>query len=195
MGFWELLLLAVGLSTDAFAIAACAGLTMDKSKSKTNIKQALIIGLYFGGFQAAMPMIGYFAASLFAEKIAAYSHWAAFGLLVFLGGRMIAGSLKKEPASGKKENPGSLDFSGPAKMLPLALATSIDALAAGVSFAFLQVKIIPAAALIGATTFIISLAGVKTGNIFGAKLKSKAQLAGGVILALIGVKILLENLI
>jgi len=190
-----LLLLAVGLSTDAFAVAACAGLTMDKSKSKTNIKQALIIGLYFGGFQAAMPITGYFAASLFAEKIAAYSHWVAFGVLVFLGGRMIAGSLKKEPASEKKENPGSYDFSGPAKMLPLALATSIDALAAGVSFAFLQVKIIPAAALIGATTFIISLAGVKTGNIFGAKLKSKAQLAGGVILALIGVKILLENLI
>jgi len=182
LGFLELLLLAVGLSMDAFAVAVCIGLSM----MKANMKKALTVGLYFGVFQAVMPLIGYFAAALFAEKIIAYSHWIAFGLLCFLGGKMIADSF------GKEVRPDAYSIK-PSKMLPLALATSIDALAVGVSFAFLQVSIIPAVSVIGVTTLILSMAGVKTGNIFGVRFKSKAQLSGGIILALIGLKILLEH--
>ena len=183
MGFLELFLLAVGLSMDTFAVAVCIGLNMRKA----DMKKALTVGIYFGGFQAVMPLIGYFTASLFAEKIVVYDHWIAFALLGFLGGKLIADSFDK------KNNPHeySLKFS---KMLPLALATSIDALAVGVSFAFLQVKIIPAVSAIGVTTLIISMAGVKIGNIFGVRFKSKAQLAGGIILVLIGLKILFEHL-
>jgi len=166
---------------DAFAVAVCAGLAMPKMA----VRKALIIGLYFGVFQALMPLMGYFAATLFADKIIAYDHWIAFALLVFLGIKMIAGSFKEKPDSGEISVK-------PSKMLPLAVATSIDALAVGVSFAFLRVVILPAVALIGVTTFVISAAGVKIGNVFGAKLKSKAELAGGIILVLIGIKILFE---
>ena len=205
MSFIELFLIAVGVSMDAFAVAVCAGLTMPK----VNIIKALIIGLYFGVFQAIMPLIGYFAATLLAGKIIAYDHWVAFGLLCFLGGKMIVGSFKKEGCSdrvcpdgmcgdrvcpgGKKPDNKETSVK-PAHMLPLAFATSIDALAVGVSFAFLGVRIIPAVSFIGITTFAISLVGVKVGNVFGTRFKSQAELAGGIILLLIGLKILLEHL-
>ena len=205
MGFIELFLLAAGLSMDAFAVAACAGLTMPK----VNMKKALAIGLYFGIFQAVMPLIGYLAATLFADKIVAYDHWIAFGLLCFLGGKMIISSFIKDgcqdracpdEACADRECPGgkkpdrSEASVAPARMLPLAVATSIDALAVGVSFAFLRVNIITAILFIGLTTFALSLAGVKIGNVFGTRFKTKAELAGGVILVLIGLKILLEHL-
>lgn len=183
MSFIELFLIAAGLSADAFAVAVCAGLSMKKA----DLKSALTVGLYFGVFQAAMPVAGYFAATWFADKIAAYGHWIAFALLSFLGVKMIAGSFDKD---GRNEV--SVKFS---RMLPLAVATSIDALAVGVSFAFLRVNVAPAALLIGVTTLALSVAGVKIGNVFGMRFKSKAEFAGGVILAGIGVKVLIEGLI
>ena len=205
MSFIELLLLAVGLSMDAFAVAICAGLTM----KKLNMKKAFVIGLYFGLFQAFMPLLGYLVAALFADKIILFDHWIAFALLCFLGIRMILGSFKREGCSdrecpdgtcsdrecsgGIKPDRGEMSVK-PTQMLPLALATSIDALAVGVSFAFLQVNIIPAVILIGLTTLFLSLVGVKIGNMFGLKFKQKAELAGGIILVLIGLKILLEHL-
>ena len=190
MTFFELFLLAVGLSMDAFAVGICMGLTMTESI----FKKALVIGLYFGVFQAVMPIIGYIAATWFADKITAFDHWLAFALLCFLGGKMILGSFKKEEAPDNSDNYTEASLS-PAKMLPFALATSIDALAVGISFAFLQVNnIIPAVSFIGLTTFILSVIGVKTGNLFGIKFKSKSEFAGGIILALIGFKILVEHL-
>jgi len=205
MNFIELFLIAVGLSMDAFAVAICAGLTMNKA----TLKKLLIVGLYFGVFQAVMPLIGYMAATLFADKIIAFDHWIAFALLGFLGGKMIIGSFKKEGCPDRVcpdgfcddrscpggEKPENREVSlKSAQMLPLAFATSIDALAIGVSFAFLQVGIIPAISFIGITTLVISMIGVKIGNLFGTKFKSKAELVGGVILVLIGLKILLEHL-
>ena len=187
MSLIELFILAVGLSMDAFAVAICTGLTMPRA----TVKKALIVGLYFGIFQAGMPVIGYYVANLFADKITAYDHWIAFALLCVLGGKMIWESFKKEECCGEQQE-ASL---GPKKMLPLAIATSIDALAVGVSFAFLRVSIVPAVSLIGATTLALSMAGVKIGNVFGQKFKSKAELAGGIILVLIGAKILLEHLL
>jgi len=205
MGFIELFLLAIGLSMDAFAVAVCAGLTMQKA----NMKKALAIGLYFGIFQAIMPLVGYMIATLFADSIITYDHWIAFALLCFLGIKMIVGSFKKEGCAdrecpdeicadracpgGKKPDRAELSVK-PAIMLPFAIATSIDALAVGVSFAFLKVSIIPAVLFIGITTFSLSIAGVKIGNLFGTRFKSKAELAGGVILVLIGLKILLEHM-
>ena len=181
MNFIELFFLAIGLSMDAFAVAVCLGLSLQKA----SIKKMLVVGLYFGIFQAFMPLAGFLLANIFAHAVIAYSHWIAFALLVFLGGKMIVESLKKEKQPGDKET--SLS---PAFMLPLALATSIDALAVGISFAFLQVNIIPAVILIGLTTLTISTAGVKTGNVFGLKFKSKAEFIGGLILVLIGFRIL-----
>jgi len=201
MNFIELFFLAVGLSMDSFAVAIGAGLTMKKAA----IKKMLIVGLYFGVFQAVMPLIGYMAATLFADKIIRYDHWIAFVLLFVLGGKMIIGGLEKtgcrdrecpdevcgDRACPKERKEVSLK---PAQMLPLAVATSIDALAVGVSFAFLRVNIVQAVSFIGITTLVISMLGVKIGNVFGTKFKSKAELAGGVILVLIGMKILLEHL-
>jgi len=187
MNFLELFLIAVGLSMDAFAVAICVGLTLEK----VTIKEPLIVGLYFGVFQAVMPLIGYMVAMLFADQIIGFDHWIAFALLCFLGGKMIVGSYKKE---GHHNNGYSEVSLKPAQLLPLALATSIDALAVGVSFAFLQVSIVPAVSLIGITTLVISMFGVKIGNIFGIRFKTKAEFIGGVILILIGVKILLEHL-
>ena len=184
MTFIELFLIAVGLSMDAFAIAICAGLTMPKA----TVKNAMTVGLYFGVSQAVMPVIGYLLAGLFAEAVTDYGHWVAFCLLCFIGGRMAGGSFKKED-DAKREVTLS-----PGTMLPLAIATSIDAMAVGVSFAFLRVNIVLAAAFIGVTTLVISMVGVKIGNAFGARFKSKAELAGGLILILIGIKILVENL-
>jgi putative Mn2+ efflux pump MntP len=186
MHFIELFLLAVGLSMDAFAVSVCAGLTMPKA----TIKKALIVGLYFGVFQAVMPLIGYLAAALFARYITAYDHWIAFGLLCFLGGKMILGSYKKEDPHDD-DSEASLK---PSQMLPLAIATSIDALAVGVSFAFLQMDILPAVLFIGVTTLALSMLGVKIGHVFGVRFKSTAEFTGGVILILIGAKILLEHL-
>ena len=196
MNYIELIVLAIGLSMDAFAVAVCAGLNM---RNKFNIDKAFIVGVYFGVFQAGMPLIGYYTANFFAEKIAAFdnfenwAHWIAFVLLGFIGGKMIADSLEN---NNNKDKITSKAFSlRPAKMLPLAVATSIDALAVGVSFASLRVDIIPAVLIIGIITFVISMLGVKTGSIFGVKFKSKAQLAGGAILVLIGLKILAEHLL
>ena len=184
MRFFELFLLAVGLSMDTFAVGICIGLTL----IKFSIKKALIAGLYFGIFQAVMPVIGYYTATLFAERIVAYSSWIAFGLLCFIGIKMILDSLKKE------EIPAGEYSLKAVQMLPLAIATSIDALAVGVSFAFLEVSILPAVILIGVTTLIISAAGVKIGNVFGIRFKAKAQILGGIVLVLLGLRILLEGL-
>jgi len=189
MSFIELFLIAVGLSMDAFAVSVCAGLAVEKA----GVKQALTAGLYFGGFQAAMPLIGFMVARLFADRIISFDHWVAFALLCFIGGRMVAGSFKREDRPGGKKPDKTISLK-PAQMLPLAVATSIDALAVGVSFAFLQVRIVPAVAFIGLTTLVLSMAGVKIGSIFGAKFKSKAEFAGGIILILIGLKILLEHI-
>jgi len=202
MNFFELSILALGLSMDAFAVAVCLGLTM----AKVSIRKALIVGFYFGSFQAGMPVIGYIVAIQFAEQINQYSHWVVFGLLAFLGIKMIWGSFKKEkctdrecsdePCTDRKcPNDRQEVTLKPSKMIPLALATSVDAMAVGVSFAFLQVSIVPAVSLIGVTTFALSMLGVKIGNVFGAKFKSKAEMAGGVILLLMGLWVLIEHLL
>ena len=190
MSFTELFLLAIGLSMDAFAVAVCLGLTMPKA----TFKKSLIVGLYFGIFQAVMPLLGFLFATQFADRVAAFSHLIAFALLCFLGVKMIVGSFKKDEKPDAK-NPNCKEASlRLGKMLPLAVATSIDALAVGVSLAFLQVQIVPAVSFIGITTLVISMIGVKIGSMFGAKFKSKAELLGGVILVLIGLQILLEGL-
>ena len=183
MGLLELFILAVGLSMDAFAVSVCKGLAMPK----ISVKKAVIVGIWFGGFQALMPALGYLLGSQFKDSITAVDHWIAFILLGIIVGNMI-----REACSGEceKEND-SLDIK---TMFLLAVATSIDALAVGITFAFLKVNIVAAVSFIGATTFIISAAGVKIGNIFGTKYKAKAELAGGVILILLGLKILLEHL-
>ncbi|HIY29539.1 MAG TPA: manganese efflux pump MntP family protein [Candidatus Mediterraneibacter avicola] len=183
MGLLELFILAVGLSMDAFAVSVCKGLAMPK----ISVKKAVIVGIWFGGFQALMPALGYLLGSQFKDSITAVDHWIAFILLGIIGGNMI-----REACSGEceKEND-SLDIK---TMFLLAVATSIDALAVGITFAFLKVNIVAAVSFIGATTFIISAAGVKIGNIFGTKYKAKAELTGGVILILLGLKILLEHL-
>ena len=182
MTLLELFLIATGLSMDAFAVAICKGLSMEKM----NPRHALIIGLYFGGFQALMPALGYVLGVRFQDAITAYDHWIAFILLGLIGGNMIKESLTPEEDSCDA----SVAFKD---MVILALATSIDALAVGVTFAFLRVPILPAVSFIGVTTFLLSIAGVKVGNIFGAKYKAKAEFAGGVILILMGIKILVEH--
>ena len=183
MGLIELFLIAVGLSMDAFAVSVCKGLAMPKC----TFKKAAIVGLWFGGFQALMPAIGYVLGAQFQETIASIDHWIAFVLLVLIGGNMIHEALDND----EEEADASLDVK---TMFLLAVATSIDALAIGITFAFLKVNIIPAVCFIGIVTFIISFAGVKIGNIFGARYKNKAEIVGGVILILLGLKILLEHL-
>jgi len=180
----ELFLIAVGLSMDAFAVAVCKGLSM-RRLSPPNM---LIVGGYFGVFQAGMPLFGYLLASTFSDKITGFDHWIAFVLLVLIGGNMVRESLSKDEDG---EDDGSLKIK---EMLPLAVATSIDALAVGVTFAFLQVDIVSAVGLIGVVTFVLSVVGVKIGNLFGAKFKSKAEFLGGVVLVLMGAKILLEHM-
>lgn len=181
MGIWELFVIAIGLSMDAFAVAICKGLSVEKASKK----HSLIVGLYFGGFQALMPLIGYFLGVNFQEQIESIDHWIAFILLGIIGVNMIRES------RGRAEK---LDASFSLKsMIPLAVATSIDALAVGVTFAFLKVQIVLAVSFIGVTTFVLSAVGVKLGNVFGAKYKSKAELAGGIVLILMGLKILLEH--
>ena len=184
MSISELLLIAVGLSMDAFAVSICKGL----ATKKVGVKHMLIVGLWFGGFQALMPLIGYLLGTAFEEYITRFDHWVAFVLLALIGGNMI-----REALSGEEEK--ANDSLGVREMLTLAVATSIDALAVGVTFALLPgVNIAAAVSFIGVITFVISAAGIKVGNAFGTKCKSKAELAGGVILILIGLKILLEHL-
>ena len=185
--FIELFLIGVGLSMDAFAVSICKGLAMEK----VNKKQAFIIGLYFGGFQALMPLIGWFLGIRFQQYITSIDHWIAFVLLVFIGGKMIVEAIrdKDDEKIDKKDLP--LDHK---EMFLLAVATSIDALAVGITFAFLDTPIVEAIVIIGLTTFFLSIIGVVVGNFFGTRYKKKAEIVGGVILVLIGVKILLEHL-
>lgn len=183
MSLPELFLLAVGLAMDAFAVAICKGLAIRTLK----LRQALLVGLWFGLFQALMPAIGYLLGFRFAGLIESIDHWIAFVLLVIIGGNMIRESIKSDEECCDP----SLAFG---VMFMLAVATSIDALAVGVTFAFLGVNILAAVLFIGVITFAISAAGVKIGNHFGAKYKSRAELFGGVVLILIGLKILLEHL-
>lgn len=183
MDLIELFLIAVGLSMDAFAVSVCKGLAMPKC----TFKKAAIVGLWFGGFQALMPAIGYVLGAQFQEAIASIDHWIAFVLLALIGGNMIHEALDND----EEEADASLDVK---TMFLLAVATSIDALAIGITFAFLKVNIIPAVCFIGIVTFIISFAGVKIGNVFGVRYKNKAEIVGGVILILLGLKILLEHL-
>ena len=183
MTIFELIVIAVGLSMDAFAVSICKGLSVRRLRPRHNI----ICGLYFGGFQALMPVLGWLLGRQFEALIKNVDHWIAFVLLALIGANMIREAVKNE-----EENLN--DSFSPKTMLPLAVATSIDALAVGVTFAFLDVAIIPAVSIIGVTTFIFSVAGVKIGNVFGAKYKSKAELVGGIVLVAMGIKILIEHL-
>ncbi len=183
MGLGALLFLAVGLSMDAFAVSVCKGLSMKRSSAQAQ----LICGAWFGGFQALMPLIGYYVGTLFSGAIEAFDHWIAFGLLFIIGVNMI-----REAFSDEEEDNGDLSFRS---MLVMAIATSIDALAVGVSLAMAgDVNIWLAVAMIGVTTFVLSAAGVKVGSVFGSRFEKKAQILGGGILILLGIKILLEHL-
>ena len=184
----ELFLLGVGLSMDAFAVSVCKGLGM----KKLNKKQALIIGLYFGGFQALMPFVGWLLGSQFQKYITSIDHWIAFILLGFIGGKMMIEAVREwneEEVVDVMDAP--IDHKN---MLVLAVATSIDALTVGITFAFLGTPIVEAITIIGITTMVISIAGVVVGNFFGSRYKSKAEFIGGLILVLLGLKILLEHL-
>jgi len=183
MNILEIVLIGVGLAMDAFAVSICKGLSMQKM----SLKKAVIIAVYFGGFQALMPVIGYFLGSAFSGFVGKVDHWIAFGLLAIIGINMIVESFKNEE---NKLN----DRTDVKTMLALAVATSIDALAVGITFALFDNNIFLEAAIIGVVTFIISFAGVKIGNVFGDKWGSKAEFVGGCILILIGLKILLEHL-
>ena len=184
MSLIELFLIAVGLSMDAFAVAICKGLSVQKP----GWKHYLTVGLWFGGFQALMPTLGYLLGTTFERYITSVDHWVAFVLLCLIGGNMLKEGFSRE----QQEESASFGFKS---MLPLALATSVDALAVGITFALLpDVHIFRAVGLIGAITFCLSAVGLKVGNIFGLRYKSRAEIVGGVILILIGVKILLEHL-
>lgn len=188
MGLIELFILAVGLSMDAFAVSICKGLSV----KKVGVKECCIVGVWFGGFQALMPLIGYLLGSQFKDYITSIDHWIAFILLLIIGVNMIRESRQKEEdeeVCPKEENPFAFKT-----MLMLAVATSIDALAVGITLAFLNVALAPSVTFIGVTTFVISAVGIRIGNIFGMKYKAKAEFAGGLILICIGVKILLEHL-
>ena len=184
MGLVELFLLGIGLSMDAFAVSVCKGL----ATGKVNAGHMCIAGAWFGGFQALMPFIGFMLGSAFYKYITAFDHWIAFLLLLIIGGKMV-----KESFDSEEEQASDASF-GFVTMLLMAVATSIDALAVGITFAFLQVSIWTAITIIGLTTFVFSAAGVKIGSVFGSRYRSRAELAGGVILILIGLKILLEHL-
>lgn len=184
MNLFTLFTLAVGVSMDAFAVSVCKGLAM----KKITMRKAITVGLWFGGFQALMPLVGYVLGIQFRDKITTIDHWVAFLLLSFIGINMIREAFsEEEPETGEP----SLAVRD---MFLLAVATSIDALAVGVTFAFLDVDIVPAVTFIGTVTFLFSTMGVKAGNVFGEKYESRAEVAGGVILTLLGIKILLEHL-
>lgn len=182
MHLWELMMLAVGLSMDAFAVSICKGLAVEKA----DLRACCTAGIWFGGFQALMPLAGYYLGAQFSAYIESVGHWIAFLLLAMIGLNMI-----REARGEADAQSASMSVRA---MLPLAVATSIDALAVGVTFALLTDRIVPAVCLIGATTFLISAAGVKIGSLFGAKWRSRAEICGGVILILLGLKILLEHL-
>lgn len=188
MSVFELFLIGVGLSMDAFAVAICQGLSM----KKLNWRYAGIIALFFGGFQALMPFAGWLLGSQFARYIQSVDHWVAFVLLLLIGGNMVREALSpEEEEEGACADDLKLDYK---QLFLMAVATSIDALAVGVTFAFLEVAILPAITIIGCTTFVLSLVGVAVGNFFGTRYKKRAELTGGVILMLLGIKILLEHL-
>ncbi len=188
MGFIELFLVGVGLSMDAFAVSICKGLGM----KRLNMKQALVIGLFFGGFQALMPFLGWALGTQLADLITPIDHWIAFILLAVIGGKMLLDAFRggDEEEAGEAKD-AKLDLK---ELFMLAIATSIDALAVGITFAFLGVDIVFATAVIGLTTFVISVAGVAVGHAFGARYEKGATIVGGVVLILIGLKILLEHL-
>lgn len=183
MSLWELFIIAVGLSMDAFAVSVCKGLSVQKVKPK----HYLIVAAYFGGFQALMPLLGYLLGVRFEAMVANVDHWIAFVLLGLIGANMV-----REARAGEEKLDDSFTVS---TMLILAVATSIDALAIGVTFAFLGVNIVEAIILIGITTGIISGVGLKIGNVFGSRYKSKAEMAGGIVLILMGIKILVQHLL
>ena len=183
MSLWELFIIAVGLSMDAFAVSVCKGLSVQKIKPK----HYLIVAAYFGGFQALMPLLGYLLGVRFEAMVANVDHWIAFVLLGLIGATMV-----RESRAGEEKLDDSFTVS---TMLILAVATSIDALAIGVTFAFLGVNIVEAIILIGITTGIISGVGLKIGNVFGSRYKSKAEMAGGIVLILMGIKILVQHLL
>lgn len=183
MGSGELFILAVGLAMDAFAVSICKGLSLGKIRPG----HMCLAGAWFGGFQALMPLVGYFLGGFLTDIITAYDHWIAFVLLACIGGKMLWEALR----GGEERVDASMD---PKTMFILAVATSIDALAVGVSLAFLQVNIVPAVLFIGAVTFVLSAVGVKIGSVFGAKYRTGAEMLGGAVLVLIGLKILLEGL-
>ena len=185
MSLFELCLLAVGLSMDAFAVSICKGLAMKRPDSRA----AVTVGLWFGGFQALMPLLGALAGSRFLRLIQQIDHWIAFLLLALIGANMLREALTDDG----QETPADADLSA-RTMLMLAIATSIDALAVGITFAALQVRILPAVCLIGCTTFVISAAGVRIGRIYGSRYRKSAEILGGVILIIIGIRILLEHL-
>lgn len=184
MKIGELIVLSLGLGMDAFAVSICKGLSM----KKMNWKKALIIGLYFGGFQAIMPVLGYSLSKGFENFVTSIDHWIAFILLSIIGGKMVKDAFSPENSENCNEDVGFKT------MIVLAIATSIDALAVGITFAFLNVNLILAIALIGSITFFLSVIGTKVGNIFGDRYENKAELLGGVILIFLGIKILLEHL-
>jgi len=183
MGFFELFFIAVGLSMDAFAVAVCRGLGM----KKLNMKQGAVVALFFGGFQGLMPLIGWALGRQFEQYIVSIDHWIAFVLLGYIGGKMIWDAFHDDGDEVSSE----FDIK---QLFLMAVATSIDALAVGITFAFLHVSIVPAVLLIGITTFVLSLIGVWLGHRFGSKYKNKATFAGGLVLCIIGLKILLEHL-
>ena len=186
MSIWEVLIIAIGLSMDAFAVALCKGLSM----KKLSIKYGVIIALFFGVFQALMPLIGWFVSSRFEKYIKAYDHWIAFALLLFIGIKMIIDAVKE---SRHPEEESDFRFKI-GELFVLAIATSIDALAVGVTFGLLEINIWSSISIIGCVTFVLSLLGVIIGNFFGSRFRTKAEIAGGIILILLGVKILLEHL-
>lgn len=187
MSYCEILVIGVGLSMDAFAVAVCKGLNM----RKLNLKQGTVIALFFGVFQAGMPLLGWLLGKQFQQYITKVDHWIVFILLTLIGGNMIREAIKGEEECEDIGADEALDIK---ELTILAIATSIDALAIGITFAFLQVNIVPAVTLIGVITFVIALTGVVIGNYFGVKYKEKAEFAGGIILVLMGIKILLEHL-
>lgn len=182
MSLWELFIIAVGLSMDAFAVSICKGLSVQR----VSLRHAACAGAWFGGFQALMPLLGWLLGSQFRTLIESFDHWIAFALLAFLGINMI-----REAKSEEETCDSSFAWK---TMLTMAVATSIDALAVGVTFAFLQVSILPAVIFIGVTTFVLSALGVRLGSVFGQKYETAAQIFGGIILILMGIKILLEHL-
>ena len=187
MHIFEIILISIGLAMDAFAVSICKGLSM----KKLNVKHAIVIALYFGGFQALMPLIGWILGSQFQVYIVSFDHWIAFLLLAFLGTKTIIDTIKEKDDEAEEKQESVLNHK---ELFLLAIATSIDALAVGITLAFLNVKLVPTVSAIGIITFAICIFGVFVGNMFGSTFKKKASIAGGVILIAIGLKILLEHL-